>query len=123
MAPILGSMTEMAARPSTKRAAVTVPEAGQGALLESFSAIAEALTSGGDLNHVLRVIAAQSLRLLRATTARIRLPDSTGTQLLLATYVDDESAPIRLPPPDYISYLATDAAAGKAFRTNRIYVG
>jgi GAF domain-containing protein/two-component sensor histidine kinase len=102
--------------------AASVPVGGQGALLESFSAIAEALTSGGDLNDVLQCIAEESLRLLRATSARVRMPDATGTQLLLAALADDEHAGTRMPPPDAISYLATDSIAGRAFRTNRIYV-
>lgn len=96
---------------------------GQNALLESFSAIAEALTGSGDLAAVLRCIAEESLRLLHATSARVRMPDATGTHLLLAAFADDEQADIRLPPPDPASHIDTDSIAGKAFRTNRIYVG
>jgi len=100
----------------------TMPPGGQSALLDSFSAIAEALTGGGDLATVLQCIAEESLRLLHATSARVRMPDVTGTQLLLAALADDEQSAIRLPPPDPVSYLRTDAIAGKAFRTNQIYV-
>ncbi len=95
---------------------------GQNALVESFSAIAEALTGGGDLETVLQCIAEESLHLLHATSARVRMPDATGTQLLLAALADDEEAALRLPPPDSISYLHTDSIAGKAFRTNQIHV-
>ncbi|HEY8293312.1 MAG TPA: GAF domain-containing protein, partial [Thermomicrobiales bacterium] len=104
------------------RVARTMPLSGQNALLESFSAIAEALTGGGDLATVLQCIAEEALRLLHATSARVRMPDATGTQLLLAALADDEGAAIRLPPPDPASYLQTDSIAGKAFRTNQIYV-
>ncbi len=100
----------------------TMPLGGQNALLESFSAIAEALTGGGDLATVLQCIAEESLRLLHATSARVRMPDATGTQLLLAALADDEEADFRLPPPDPASYLRTDSIAGRAFRTNQIYV-
>jgi len=100
----------------------TMPLGGQSALLESFSAIAEALTSSGDLATVLQCIAEEALRLLHATSARVRMPDASGTQLLLAALADDAEATIRLPPPDAISHLQTDSIAGKAFRTNQIYV-
>ncbi|MDQ6603017.1 MAG: GAF domain-containing protein, partial [Chloroflexota bacterium] len=100
----------------------TVPPGGQNALLESFSAIAEALTSSGDLATVLQCIAEESLRLLHATSARVRMPDATGTQLLLAALADDEESDFRLPPPDPASYLRTDSIAGRAFRTNQVYV-
>jgi len=100
----------------------TMPLGEQSALLESFSAIAEALTSSGDLATVLQCIAEEALHLLHATSARVRMPDASGTQLLLAALADDAEAAIRLPSPDAISYLQTDSIAGKAFRTNRIYV-
>jgi GAF domain-containing protein len=108
----------------TRPAARSVPIGEQGALplLESFSAIAEALTGGGDLGAVLQCIAVESLRLLHATSARVRMPDATGTQLLLAALADDEQSAIRLPPPDFASYLKTDSIAGRAYRTNQIYV-
>ena len=104
------------------RAARAVSLGGQSALLEGFSAIAESLTSSGDLATVLQCIAEESLHLLHATSARVRMPDATGTQLLLAALADDEEADIRLPPPDPASYLRTDSIAGRAFRTNQIYV-
>ncbi len=104
------------------RSARSVPLGGQSALLESFSAIAEALTGSGDLGTVLQCIAEESLRLLHATSARVRMPDATGTQLLLAALADDENSDIRLPPPDFASYLKTDSIAGRAYRTNQIYV-
>jgi GAF domain-containing protein len=100
----------------------TMPPGGQSVLLESFSAIAEALTGGGDLTTVLQCIAEESLRLLHATSARVRMPDTTGTQLLLAALADNEEVDIRLPPPDPVSYVRTDSIAGRAFRTNQIYV-
>src|SRR5947209_17994722 len=93
---------------------------GQSALLESFSAIAEALTSGGDLATVLQSIAAEALYLLRAVSARVRIPDATGTQLLLAAVADDERATLRLPPPDLATPIATDPIAGEPFRTGQI---
>ncbi|MCA1724087.1 MAG: GAF domain-containing protein, partial [Thermomicrobia bacterium] len=105
------------------RAARTMLPGGQSALLESFSAIAEALTGGGDLTTVLQCIAVESLRLLHATSARVRMPDATGTYLLLAALADDEEADNRLPPPDPTSHLQTDSIAGRAFRTNQIFVG
>jgi len=104
------------------RATRTMPLGGQTALVESFSAIAEALTSSGDLATVLQCIAEESLHLLHATSARVRMPDAAGTHLLLAALADDEEADIHLPPPDPASYLRTDSIAGKAFRTNQIYV-
>lgn len=104
------------------RASRTMALGGQNALLESFSAIAEALTGGGDLATVLQCIAEESLRLLHATSARVRMPDATGMQLLLAALADDEESDIRLPPPDPASYVRTDSIAGRAFRTNQIYV-
>ncbi|MHB8645636.1 MAG: GAF domain-containing protein [Thermomicrobiales bacterium] len=104
------------------RASRAMPRGEQSALLESFSAIADALTSSGDLTTVLQCIAEESLRLLHATSARVRLPDATGTQLLLAALADDETAAVHLSPPDPASYLRTDAIAGKAFRTNQISV-
>ncbi len=100
----------------------TMPRGGQNALLESFSAIAEALTSSGDLPTVLQCIAEEALHLLHATSARVRMPDASGTQLLLAALADDAEAAILLPPPDAISHVQTDLIAGKAFRTNQIYV-
>ncbi|HEY8292545.1 MAG TPA: GAF domain-containing protein, partial [Thermomicrobiales bacterium] len=83
---------------------------------------ADALTGGGDLTTVLQCIAEESLHLLHATSARVRMPDASGTQLLLAALADDEEADIRLPPPDPASYLQTDSIAGRAFRTNQVYV-
>ena len=71
---------------------------------------------------MLQCIAEESLRLLHATSARVRMPDATGTRLLLAALADDEQSDIRLPPPDFVSYLATDSIAGRAYRTNQIYV-
>ena len=71
---------------------------------------------------MLQCIAVESLRLLHATSARVRMPDATGTQLLLAALADDETSDIRLPPPDFASYLRTDSIAGRAYRTNEIYV-
>jgi GAF domain-containing protein len=107
----------------TRPAARSVPIGKQGALLlESFSAIAEALTSGGDLSAVLQCIAVESLRLLHAISARVRMPDAAGTQLLLAALADDEKSNIRLPPPDFASDLRTDSIAGRAYRTNQIYI-
>ncbi|MGI8856682.1 MAG: GAF domain-containing protein [Thermomicrobiales bacterium] len=104
------------------RSVRSVPLGEQSALLESFSAIAEALTGSGDLSTVLQSIAEESLRLLHAISARVRMPDATGTQLLLAALADDETSAIRLPPPDFASYLKTDSIAGRAYRTNEIYV-
>ncbi|MGI8689237.1 MAG: GAF domain-containing protein [Thermomicrobiales bacterium] len=104
------------------RDAPPMPLGGQNALLESFSAIAEALTSSGDLATVLQCIAEEALHLLHATSARVRMPDASGAQLLLAALADDANAATRLPPPDAISHLQTDSIAGKAFRTNQIYV-
>ena len=113
---------ERSTLPKPTQSARSVPTGEQGALLESFSAIAEALTGGGDLGTVLQCIAEESLRLLRATSARVRMPDASGTQLLLAALADDEAADVRLPPPDFASYLKTDSIAGRAYRTNQIYV-
>src|SRR5436305_9103165 len=85
---------------------------GQNPLLKSFSAIAEALTSGGDLATILRCIAEEALHVLRATSARVRIPDASGTQLLLAAVADDADASIRMPPPDSATPVATDPIAG-----------
>lgn len=99
-----------------------VPVGEQGALLESFSAIAGALTGGGDLSTVLQCIAEESLRLLHATSARVRMPDGTGSQLLLAACADNADAPVRLPPPDPAIDLDDTSPAGKAYLTNRIFL-
>ncbi len=107
----------------TKRSARPVPVSGDAALLESFTAIAEALTSGGDLTAVLQCIAEEALHLLRATSARVRIPNSAGDELILAATADNEEADIRLPPADHSSYPNSDSAAWKAFETNAIYVG
>lgn len=91
-------------------------------LLESFSAIADALTSGGDFATVLQCIAEEALRLLHATSARVRVPDASGRQLILASVADDEAASIRMPPPELITAVATDPIAGEPFRTGRLRV-
>ena len=107
----------------TKREYRPVPLTGQNALLESFAAIADALTSGGDLSTVLQCVAAESLHLLHAASARVRMPDSTGGQLILAAIADNPEASVRLPPADYASYPNTESAAWKAFQTRRVYIG
>src|SRR4051794_40529814 len=108
---------------TTKRSARPVVLTGHAALLESFSAIAEALTSGGDLAAVLQCIAEESLHLLQATSARVRIPNSAGDELILAATADNEEAEIRLPPADHASYPTSGSPAWKAFRTNSIYIG
>src|SRR4051794_36036018 len=107
---------------TAQRFAHSVPLSEQSALLESFSAIAEALTGGGDLATVLRCVADEALRLLRATSARVRIPDATGTRLLLAAVADDDEAAVPLPPPDTIMEIATDPIAGAAYRMRQIYL-
>ncbi len=104
---------------TTGRAGQPVSLGGENALLESFSAIADALTSGGDLSTVLQCIAEESLHLLDATSARVRMPDASGTQLVIAALADDEESEIRLPPPDTIIDLSSSELAVEAFRTNR----
>jgi GAF domain-containing protein len=103
-----------------QRFAHSVSLGEQSALLGGFAAIADALTGGGDLPTVLRTVADEALRLLRATSTRVRIPDEGETELLLAAVADDDRAAAPLPSPDATMAIATDPVAGRAYRERRI---